>query len=199
MQKKKTLVFILVLAAVLLLFLGAWLLYRFLSPLYVPDQLSGGESTEAASDGRSRENDHGGDSAAPDFSAENEAGETVRLSDYMGIPLVLNFWASWCPPCREEMPHFDKISSSRNDVRFLMVNLTDGSRETRETAVDFLRENGYSFPVLFDVGSEGAYAYGVSSIPCTFFIDKSGNVVTYAVGSISEETLLKGISMIIEP
>ena len=134
---------------------------------------------------------------APDFTVYDGDGNPVKLSDFLGKPVVLNFWASWCGPCKNEMPEFDEVwQEYGGEVAFVMVNLTDGSYETLDTAKEFLAGAGYGFPMYFDTGSEGANAYGISSIPTTYLIDAEGYVVAYATGSIDKDTLLYGISLI---
>ncbi|MBQ9960203.1 MAG: TlpA family protein disulfide reductase [Oscillospiraceae bacterium] len=135
---------------------------------------------------------------APDFSVENMAGSTVRLSDHFGKPIVLNFWASWCGPCKSEMPAFQSIYEQYGDeVVFLMVNLTDGTQETRESAKSFYENSGYTFPVYLDVNFEAAIAYGVSAIPVTYFIDTEGQLAAYGASALSEEVLLQGLGYIL--
>ncbi|MEZ4357921.1 MAG: TlpA disulfide reductase family protein [Eubacteriales bacterium] len=135
--------------------------------------------------------------AAPDFSVQDVNGDKVNLSDYFGKPIVLNFWASWCPSCVKEMPHFDEVYSEvKDEVEFIMVDSVDGQRETVSTGKQFISEKGYLFPIYFDVTGEASYIYGVSSIPATVFIDKDGNVASAFVGAISEEKLLNGIELI---
>ena len=122
------------------------------------------------------------------------AGNAVKLSDMRGKPVVLNFWASWCPPCRQEMPEFDKIHKELgSEVVFMMVDLTDGMRETVDVASQFIRDQGYGFPVYFDTQGQAGDAYGIRSIPATFFIDGSGKVISSQVGALSEATLRRGI------
>ncbi len=134
--------------------------------------------------------------AAPDFAMEDPNGNTVRLSDMKGKPVVLNFWASWCPPCQSEMPEFDKVCAELgNAVQFVMVDLTDGQRETPDLGAAYVEEQGFTFPVYFDIHQEGADAYGIRSIPTTIFIDKDGYIVTSAQGAIDELTLRNGIAM----
>ncbi len=110
---------------------------------------------------------------------------------------MLDFLASWCPPRKGEMPCFEKAFTEYGDeINFVMLNSTDGSRETVETAKAFISEMGYTFPVYYDTTSMGAILYGTSSIPMTFLIDSEGNLVGYAVGAISEEALYSGIAML---
>ncbi len=135
---------------------------------------------------------------APDFHVYDKDGKTVHLSDYFGKPIVLNYWASWCEPCRSEMPEFnEKYAELGDDVHFVMVNMTDGGRETVQKASDFIDENGYDFPVLFDITGEAADAYGAYSLPTSFFIDENGHVVAQAVGAIDADTLQMGIDLIV--
>lgn len=134
-----------------------------------------------------------------DFTVKNKEMEDVKLSSFIGKPIVLNFWASWCSPCKSEMPEFQKLYQELGEeTEFLMVNLTDGKRETVESAAAFLEEAEYSFPVYYDTEQEAAYAYYVTSIPTTYFIDKDGYLITYAQGALDEKTLRKGIGMISE-
>lgn len=136
---------------------------------------------------------------APDFTVLDYEGNEVKLSDFTGKPVVLNFWASWCSPCKSEMPDFEEIYQEyKNEIFFLMVNLTDGVQETMATAKAYVEGQGYSFPVYFDTKSEGAMAYGVYSIPTTFFIDANGDVIAYASGALSKDGVQKGIDMIYE-
>ena len=95
------------------------------------------------------------------------------------------------------MPDFEKVYKELGEeVQFLLVNLTDGRNETLETATEFYKNSGYSFPVYYDTSMEAATAYGISSIPTTYFIDKSGNVITGANGMLSEDALRSGIALI---
>ena len=137
------------------------------------------------------------DVLAPDFQVYDKDGNAVHLSDFFGKPIVLNFWASWCGPCQSEMPDFnEKYAELGGDVHFVMVNMTDGGRETVETASAFIEKNGYNFPVFFDTTGEAAATYGAYSLPTSFFINAEGHVIAQAVGAIDAATLQQGIDMI---
>ena len=134
---------------------------------------------------------------APDFTVYDREGNAVKLSEYAGKPIVLNFWASWCGPCQIEMPDFqEKFEALGEDVQFLMVNMTDGSRETVDIASAFIEEKGFTFPVLYDTDLDAANTYGAYSLPTTYFIDSQGSAIARATGAIDGDTLQRGIDMI---
>ena len=134
---------------------------------------------------------------APDFTVFDAQGNEVNLSDFSGKPIVLNFWASWCPPCKGEMPHFNEVYAEvKDDVVFVMVDLVDGQRETQAKGQKYVDNKGFAFPIYFDNEQQAANSYSISSIPTTFFIDSNGNIITAYQGAISKETLLSGIDLI---
>jgi len=133
-----------------------------------------------------------------DFTVEDANGNQVVLSSMIGEPIVLNFWASWCGPCRVEMPEFESAYQAYGErVQFVMVNMTDGSRETTESASQYIEENDYTFPVYFDTNRSAAIAYAVNAIPTTYFIDVEGFVVAGAISMLSGEQLTGGIKIIL--
>ena len=195
---KKKMVLILILVFVLLLG-GAYVLYTQLEPSLAPDQLAA-QTTNAADDqNNSADSDEQEQVTAPDFTVYDVSGNPVKLSDYFGKPIVLNFWASWCGPCQMEMPDFqEKYETLDGQVQFLMINMTDGSRETVTSASEFIKDQGYTFPVLYDTETDAAAAYSANSLPTTYFIDANGYVIARATGAISGDTLQRGIDMITE-
>lgn len=132
-----------------------------------------------------------------DFTLKDFDGNEVSLSDYRGKMVILNFWASWCPPCKTEMPDFDSVNrelTEDDDVVILTVNLTNGYRgETEKVAKEFINKNGYTFPVLLDTEGIAAQIYGISSIPTTYFIDKEGYVVDGISGMVNKDFILRAI------
>ncbi len=102
----------------------------------------------------------------PDITVVDRSGSSVKLSDMRGKPVILNFWASWCGPCKSEMPDFEEAYKKySSEITFMMINLTDGSSETVESASDFIDGEGYTFPIYFDTEQTASSAYGITSIP----------------------------------
>ena len=135
---------------------------------------------------------------APDFTVFDANGAEVRLSELFGKPIVVNFWASWCPPCKSEMPEFNKVYEEMGaDILFMMIDLVDGQRETMEIGARYVADQGFTFPIYYDTKGEAGYNYSISSIPTTIFIDKDGYIITGAIGAIDEQTLRKGIGYIL--
>lgn len=183
-RKLKT---ILLAAAFALALAAAYFAYTGLSARYRPEaQLPAAEAQPASSA-----------TAAPDFTVYDTDGKTVRLSDFRGKPVVLNFWASWCYYCKQEMPEFSEVyEKEKENIQFLFIDWTDGRQETQEKGEAFLKENGYRFPAYFDLDQEAVSAYGLTGIPATVFIRADGTVAGGQSGAMDQDTLEKGIELI---
>ena len=184
-----------ILGVLVILIIASVILYDKLGSNYKNGIMSG-ENMTSVSDERDSSKDEDLQDA-PDFEVEDNSGKKVKLSDMKGKPVVVNFWASWCMPCKSEMPDFDKVYKKYSkEITFMMVNMTDGGRETKENALGFIKGMGYEFPVYFDVEQIAAYAYNVTGIPATYFINSDGKIVAYASGAIDGEAIEEGISRI---
>lgn len=191
MSKKTTL---LLGAALVLVLAVAGFLYTRLAPSAENGQLA---------DEPARSQDSSASSAplsnpAPSFPMEDAQGNTVQLSDLLGEkPVFLNFWASTCPPCKQEMPDIQSLYEQYGDqIQFVLVNVGAAMNDTREKAEGYLEEEGFTFPVYYDVDYQAITAYGINSFPFSFFIDAQGNVVTYGRGMLSDSLLQKGLNRI---
>ncbi|KAA9023584.1 peroxiredoxin family protein [Niallia endozanthoxylica] len=122
---------------------------------------------------------------APDFELKNLAGETVKLSDFQGKKVLLNFWATWCPPCKEEMPDMEKFyQSAGEDVVILAVNI-----DPQYNVSKFISEMGLTFPILLDEKDEVNSLYQVLTIPTTYFIDEEGIIRHKYISAMTEEIM----------
>ena len=201
-QKTK---YLLAAVAVLVVLVAAYLAYDLLADNYTPDtDLSVTTAATTVPPGT-------GQTTPPtqttpqttavkawDFTVYDRDGNPVKLSDFFGKPTVVNFWASWCGPCKSEMPTFERAYQTYGEeVSFVMVDLIDGAWETQADAEEFLSGQNYTFPVYFDNTQYAAQAYGIYSIPATLFIRADGTVYTAYRGALSEQTLFGVIETMI--
>lgn len=131
---------------------------------------------------------------AYDFHLEDMNGDFVSLSDYRGKKVFLNFWASWCPPCRVEMPHLQAFDEENDDVVVLGVNVTS-SESNEENITDFIQEFGLTFQNVYGT-DEIVDLYQIESLPTSFFIDSEGVIKEAIVGPVTEDILEARFSMI---
>ena len=120
--------------------------------------------------------------AAPSFELKNSEGKIVTLSSLRGQVVVVNFWASWCPPCRAEMPALESVSEDyvKQGVVILGINATN--QDSSQSAQAFMAEMGLNFPILFDTDGAVSKLYQVSALPSTFFIGRDGIIQEVIIG-----------------
>ncbi|AOR24161.1 cytochrome c biogenesis protein/redoxin [Clostridium taeniosporum] len=125
-----------------------------------------------------------------DFELKDQYGNTHKLSDYKGKTVFLNFWATWCPPCRMEMPHIEELykefNYNKDDIIILGVAQPGGEEKDIEGIKEFLNKQGYTFPVVFDERNDVFNDYRIMSLPTTFMINKDGNIYGYVNGALSK-------------
>ena len=129
-----------------------------------------------------------------DFTLYDQYGKEHKLSDYKGKTVFLNFWATWCPPCKREMPHIEEIYKEygKNNEDVVVIGVASpnlGKEVSKEEIIEFLEKNNYTFPVLFDEDGMVMYQYGINSYPSTFIIDKEGYVTQYVPGALDKDTM----------
>ncbi|UCE90150.1 MAG: TlpA family protein disulfide reductase [Pseudomonadota bacterium] len=120
------------------------------------------------------------DMMAPDFTLKSASGKNLRLNDYRGQVVMVNFWATWCAPCRKELPHLNKLYQKYQDQGFTLlgVNIDSESAEAKRMA----KELKIAFPVLFDTKQETSKLYKLKAMPSTVLVDRSGKVISYHLG-----------------
>lgn len=197
-NNKKLILFVIGFLCFAIFLVSSYLGYNSLKSKYSEKTIT--NKTEVTDNGNFKNLNKEEKNMAKDFIVYDENLKAVKLSDFKGTPVVVNFWASWCPPCKSEMPSFNEMSKKYNEdeVTILMVNLTDGQRETISRAKQFIKDNNYNMKVLFDNKMDAANIYNISSIPRTIFIDKDGYIVKDDLGAITKEELENQIKLLLE-
>ena len=161
------------------------------APVTVEEQ----KENEETADAEEKQETESGLTPAIDFILTDQYGNTHKLSDYKGKTVFLNFWATWCSPCRAEMPDIQKLyESAETEGEDALVVLgvaapNLGNEKSEEEIKAFLEENGYTYPVLMDTTGEVFMQYGISAYPTTFMVDKDGNLFGYVQGQLNEDMM----------
>lgn len=181
------------LGVLVLLFIGAGGIYRVLGNKVEPT--SGIANTEKQQEqGASTEKSKTEKRKAPDFTIVDKDGKNVSLSSQLGKPVVLNFWSSKCPPCRHEMPDFEKVYKDYKDkVNFMMVNSIGALGETKESGRAFIKDSPFTFPVFYDDEKVAQKTYGIYSLPTTYIVDKDGMLYKGQSGILTADALSKAL------
>jgi peroxiredoxin len=129
--------------------------------------------------------------SAPDFTLETLAGEQVALSDLRGKVVLVNFWASWCPPCRAEMPAIERVYRSHKDLGLEVLAINTTNQDDRAAGAAFVQEFGLTFPVPLDLTGAVSASYNLRGLPSTYFIDKQGFIRSVVVGGPMSGALIQ--------
>ena len=135
-------------------------------------------------------------SSGEGFTVYDESSHLHHFSEYTGKPLIINIWATWCPPCRKELPAFEKMYKEYgSQVQFMMID--SESKSKFDSVKKFIKDGGYTFPVFYDWDDSAYGTYGTGYIPITIAMDKYGNVVYNQTGGLSEKQLRSIIKSIL--
>ena len=128
---------------------------------------------------------------APDFTLETLEGESITLSDLRGQVVLVNFWATWCPPCKAEMPAFQQAYTDYADEGFVIVAVNAIQQDSVSAIETFRASNGLTFPIVLDTDGDTSRAYQVRSLPTSFFVDKEGIISEVVIGGPMAEALIR--------
>ena len=128
--------------------------------------------------------------AAPDFNLSTPQGETIYLSDLRGQPVLVNIWASWCGPCRAEMPAMQRVYDRYKDQGFVVLAVNATNQDNLQAALDFSQQLGLTFPILLDAEGKVSQAYQMRALPSSYFIDRQGIIQEVVIGGPMAEALL---------
>ena len=176
-------------------------------------QQDGNSSTQQEDTSPTQKNDNSSSSdqalvPAFDFTLVDQYGNEHTLSDYKGKVVFLNFWATWCPPCKQELPDIEALyqDTGKNSKDVIILGIANpattdhpnNSDVTKEEVIQFLEDNKYTFPVLFDETGEVLSDYNISAFPTTFLIDTNGNIYGYAAGMLTRDIMDNAIQQTID-
>jgi peroxiredoxin len=124
---------------------------------------------------------------APDFSLEDMHGNKVTLSDFQGRPVLINFWASWCPPCRSEMPELQRVYAAQEADGLVILAVNTVYQDELDDVNDFVAEQKLTFPILLDSEGAVAVAYRASTLPTSVFVDRAGKIHLVQIGPMTQQ------------
>lgn len=128
---------------------------------------------------------------APDFELKTPTGETVKLSDLRGQAVLVNLWATWCPPCRAEMQSIERVYNEYKDQGFTVLAVNMTYQDAALEIMPFVEQQGLTFPILLDETGEMANAYQLKSLPSSYFINRDGIINEVVIGGPMAEALLR--------
>jgi cytochrome c biogenesis protein CcmG/thiol:disulfide interchange protein DsbE len=128
---------------------------------------------------------------APDFTLDSFENEEVKLTQYRGHPVIINLWASWCPPCRAEMPALQRVSVDYRNKGLVILGINVTNQDSLENAQLFVSDNHLTFPILLDVDGRVSRLYQLHALPTSYFVDRNGVVRDEVIGGPMSEALLR--------
>lgn len=128
---------------------------------------------------------------APDFALKTPDGKTIRLSELRGQPVLVNLWATWCPPCRAEMQTLETVYNDYRGQGFTVLAVNMTSQDDPQLIMPFVKERGLTYPILLDEKGEVARAYQMKSLPSSFFVNRDGTINEVVIGGPMAEALLR--------
>lgn len=135
---------------------------------------------------------------APEFKLETSDSQSISLTDYRGKAVLVNLWATWCPPCRTEMPIIEKVYQGYQNQGLIVLGVNSTNQDDPTAVTPFVKQYGITFPILLDVNGEAASLYELRSLPTSFFIGRDGIIKEVVVGGMSEALLRANIEEIIK-
>jgi cytochrome c biogenesis protein CcmG/thiol:disulfide interchange protein DsbE len=128
---------------------------------------------------------------APDFSLQTPDGQILNLAEFRGRPILINLWASWCPPCKAEMPDLEQVYKDYQSEGFIILGVNATNQDDPGKAISFAKEYGLTFPILFDMDGKVSQLYQLQALPTSFFVDKNGVIQDVVIGGPMSAALLR--------